>query len=552
MSTRLYLNFDILEELGSVEAIQYQTNSQFPKELTAIFQKGFDFSAEYNKLHGVPQTGEQALEKHTRMKSFIERDMAAELIRTIKKYTKINIQKIIANLPTSTENVFDMYIDTLYLDSGLSIFDVIINQTMYAQVSHSSVKTLLQDYANRIDKAKGTISLKDEFYYEIGIGVGWFVMDELYPDIGISFIPEELTAMVLHEVGHIFAFLEYSGDISYVGYYGNNILRDCKAMIKTDPKKHIGEIIEIAEQNKNKITDATSKKMVDVGIKFLKSYHNTLDDNSPMVISDQDKQIYLFQDSGKTVKAYIALAICVMIFSILLFVHEVFESMLFHPDRYDRELGFLDPRDSRDYVTNKNSTLLERLSDEHVSRYGMSKYINDSFFKIDKIISYNSKRGITIPLFNVRVRESRSFKLAIMITAIPSNITNLIKGIKYHDRTSNYEQTYVRLNRNINNLHDVIKNKHIDKQSRDRLIADIDYMTEQLIKHKNMYQLNVIAKTYRIIMNILPTIFVSTPKYILGNAGADKEFFELFEHLDNLLSNRSFYYSAKIAQTLGK
>ena len=47
---------------------------------------------------------------------------------------------------------------------------------------------------------------------------------------------------------------------------------------------------------------------------------------------------------------------------------------------------------SRDYTTEKNANMFERLADEYVSRYGMSKYLNDGLVRIHNLLDKYPER----------------------------------------------------------------------------------------------------------------------------------------------------------------
>ena len=103
----------------------------------------------------------------------------------------------------------------------------------------------------------------------INVPLGAFcITDIITKDLNLK--PEEIVAIFMHEIGHIMTIIEYMKDSMYLGYFGNNSLRDIKELVKNDPKKAISEIkkmsSEIEKRDKaKKYTKFTnvSKKLVD-------------------------------------------------------------------------------------------------------------------------------------------------------------------------------------------------------------------------------------------------------------------------------------------------
>ena len=211
-----------------------------------------------------------------------------------------------------------------------------------------------------------------------------------------------------------------------------------------------------------------------------------------------------------------------------------------------------DATNSNEYMTDKNMSIFERLADEYVSRFGLSKDLNNALLKIGFIYEELSKLHLVTLIYDKAARDSRMLRVVTFFLSIPSNILGYLVHLKVAGLSTGYEELYIRLKRNINNLHDVVKNRHLDPITRNTILDDIDDMNRTLVANKSNIELNAFDKVVKFILDIPDNILVQGGTYLFGSANADKEYMQLFEHLDELLSNKSFYYSASVARLLKK
>jgi len=533
---------------GSVEAINFQANSSFPIELTAIFQRVFDYIEEYGETH----TADEILKKHVSIKKFIIDVIGKEFIRIVEHHTMFKIRGITSELPNSHENITDVWVLTHNSSKNIAEIDAVINlaEGSGSNIDSSSLTNVLE-IGKSLDKKRGMILKGIGWDVSVGIPVGIFVINDILSKNveKCQMTAAEITSVFLHEIGHIFAFVEYSVDLCYTGYYGNNILRNITINLEKDPSSVIKEVLLISEKNLSTIENKTQKILLKNSVAILKRVEKIIavDDTD---IDPDDSIIY---NNISIMKHIIRFIISIMV--IIIFLSSKWIRLLFIPIRslFDLLINNLIIKDkSNEYVTDKNTSMYERLADEYVSRYQMGKQLNNSIIKLNNTYSELSKLGFRSPMYNKVIRDSMLLQILVHTLNAPSKLMAWLFFLKFNDASSGYEAIYIRLKRNISNLVDVIKDRKMDVNIRNSIISDIEEMEAILDKNKSTVTLNMFNKIIKLILNTPDIILVDSVRYVFGSAGADKEYMNLFEHLDNMLSNKSFFYSAKIASMFGK
>lgn len=561
--------FDYLNEIDSViirkhikaymdrsnEAINFQPNSAFPKELTVIFQKALDFCKAHDIEHGPVTSKEEAIIKHTRLRKLFDDELGYLLIRVIKKYTGFEISNLIYPKANSYDFIFSFAMCTHY-DDEIS-FDVF--QQMSNQIEGQPGKVVedpngleakLIKMSKDLDRVKGRIKNSEVINCSLYIPLGSFCIIDFVSnkDEKLQFTAEQIAAIYLHEIGHIFTYIEYLGDASYLGYFGNNILRTISKGMKENPKVTITQVNNLVNNNKSKIKNKSQQLIVDKALRLLNNLSPFV--NTEVDIDDETKQQYDFDVSIHvfTLLANLIVTIIMMCVSAPAFMLLPFAGS----DRFDSSFIEVENKNSREYHTKKNVSMIERLADEYVSRHQMSKHLNDGLMLFNKIFDELGKSGTLRPVYSKGLRDSKILKLITMLLTLPGSLLNYILFLKSADGTFIYEDTYTRLKRNINNLVDVLKDPGIDENIRNQIVDDIEYMEKAIADNVRKSELGMISKVLKFIIDLPHNLTVKPGKYILGSANADKEFTRLFEDLDHMLSNKSFYYSAKISKLFTK
>jgi hypothetical protein len=466
----------------------------------------------------------------------MEDDIFPAIRPIIEKYTGFRLKNMITQQANSFDDIFSIYMQIN--ETGDQMFDQIITGIYAAEGSDIGVdftdKNYLKvlDISRSLDKVKGRITRQNGMPVTICIPIGIFCMgDYIKKDLHkYQMTAEEIAAVTLHEIGHIFSFVEYMGDACFMGYFGNSIMRDVTASFHKDPLLTTDNIIAEAEKVKPK--DKRAAMLLEKSTAIAKRFRSGL--------VDGDGHYTEVGYSGVILRLILTILANITLLVGTIQLTTLFQMQLFLmnvlPDNKDIK---------RDYAAVKSASMFERLADEYVSRYQMSKHLNEALIKLGNMLA-NTKFLQFGPIYNARLNQSLILAIIIRVISIPNQLFYMTVRTLGHEKDGTYESDDVRLRRNISNLVDVLKDKSLPPEVRQTLVADIDFMEESLKKKETRYIYDFVSKLMGFIFSI-PANILSLPfTHILGSANADKEFFKLFEHLDQMMSNKSFYYAAKI------
>ncbi len=527
------------ETEGSTEAINFQVNSSFPKEISMLFQKVLDRSESL----GVTTTTKDAEIKHTELLNMLRNEINPQIAKVIEKYTNFKVREITSNHSQSVNDVCSFY---MMIDESSINFEKIIEAISLSEgtLYDKDIKILtdISAMSKSMDRVTGKIMSGSMLVIDINIPLSGFVIADYTGKPELQLTADELTAIIFHEIGHIFSFVEYIGDASYLGYYGNNVLRNITREFEKDPNKVMTDVANAAEKNISKVDNPIHKQLLKKGAMLLKktAYSEIIDKTN----GDTNY-------SGGIMVIIISLieAIASVMFT-LIWNSIILSILLAMPDRAIRRTGGKEQYLSREYTTTKNDSQYERLADEFVSRYQLSKHINSGLDKIIDIYKLIGSGGMFV-IYNKVIRDFFVTKIIFQLISIPSTVVNFIGKLRINGVDATYEDDLKRFRRNISNMHDLLKDLKLSSAVRQSIVEDIEEMELFLAKSKHKYNLNMVEKIARFIISSPSNLVFGTGGYVFGNANLDKEYKTLLDEIDNLLSNKSFYHAEKIKQVLG-
>lgn len=514
---------------SSMEAIDFQINSAFPKELDMIFQNVFDFLYEYEEKHR-GNDEYTAQNKFEQLYFFLEKKTTTDLKRCIYKHTGINISSFELIKPFVGSDVFDF---GMYTSSNSNAFRHIRSSITGFEINDSDdlkkAIRVFSELSNSLDKRSGKLGTKhNPLGYMLCIPIGIFSIKDLIKDgEKYQLSTQEITAAVLHEIGHTLTFIEYSQNVAYTGYYGNTILSNISDYLKAHPDRAVDEVLDIVQIYKSDV----KKNTVMSGIV-----------NALERFADKKEDSY----TKFPQLSYFLFMLLFAIFSLFYSIYVFSKNILFSPEYISQEFDNIDKNNSRDIITSKNLSMMERLADEYVQRFQYGKYIIGFFEKAHAFDKANSSSnpGFTLS-FSKQLQNSKHLILITQILTIPDRFVSYLNFIKKDGISSTYEHHLLRLRRNIDNLHVALKHKNMPEKVTQSILNDIDYMEDQLAEASKGVHLNAIEKSLRFVMNIIPKTAIGIYD-IFSKNNPYKEYEHLFEYLDSMLSNKSFYYAAKI------
>lgn len=529
---------DELHAIPALEAIDFQANSKFGDELRAIIQNVFDFVTSYNSdmaiddKQGTANAAEAKL-KHAAVKSFLLKTTQQDIKTTIKKYTNLSVSGLVAELPTTTSNVGSIYCWFTNPSDSLT-------RLVYAAEGHdvdiSSSSSGIHDelsVAMSMNRATGKI-MKSIASYEVFIGlpVSLFVYSDFLPANMVKHQLDsgQITAVLMHEVGHVFAFMESAVTMGYSHRYGNNLLKSSIREARDNPKDTI-KLLKKSDFKK------ATKLMSKSGIPIDKVVDR---------LSEADEAGY----SGNWVfKMTIKILLSFVTASLVNPVVAIFPFVASGVDTFKSSNSA--SRTSGSFKSNKsNLTMYERTADEYVSRYGYSRQLNEAIIKLDAVFTYLSAIGEHPVRFSQVARNSWTLQL-FMVSLQSSTIIIMFQVALLLGRFSPYEELEVRLRRNIQNLRDGLSDSAVPDSTKSSFIRDIDKMEADLKKMK-MGPIRNISLVFRFALNLFPKIVSGGIHRVFMSGDITSTYNKYLSRIDDVLSNKGGETAARIRDLINK
>jgi len=527
------------------EAINLQADSTFPKELISMFDRIFKFSSEHDKAHGEISNSDDALAKHSRMRLFIKKDIKPLFVKTVKKHTGMTLSDLITALPTNFDNISSVYCWLSGCDKLTS--DILISaqgasEDQLDRIQNSTIdKTLKMN--DSFDRAKGKI-LGDvkALKVKIGLPIGIFCIKDFMPPGYAKYQPnsEEIAAAILHEIGHVFGWVEYMADIAYSGYYGNNVLRAADSQIRKDPKQAKASIKKAIAAGKR-----SGVILPDIGIVLDKSSEilDTITIDSDFEVTKAEKAEYKLGTLAIFGKMLFNLMISISYAGATAGIYAASPLLMGG--------GSSKAKGSREFSADeKNNTIWERLADEYVSRFKMSKHLNTMLMKLGGIFKGLGTMGYGGPVFSKTMKYNYIVRSLVVVGNLPVNLFNYVIGTVFYKQSS-YEADIKRYKRNISNTIDLLKDSSLPANIRNEVVADVEKM-ERDLKRMSFVIPNMMHNFIKFVILLPPKIMHGALSKTLGSGGLSNEYSMMLNKLDDLLSNRANLYAAKIASIFDK
>ena len=359
-----------------------------------------------------------------------------------------------------------------------------------------------------------------------------FINEEVIP------VPQELTAILLHEIGHMLTILEYASHLMYTGYYGNNLVYNYlraneqqKKIIINDIKKNLGWLeklyIRIKSDNLLGKSAAAISTHIESIIRIIKIIQQIKHISKvltkivgivlPWIIS-----LYTFIIACDYVSVYL--------------LEEDIEALT--TKKYGK---------STEPASIRQSYLFETLADEFVSRFGYSRYLNSALEKIHRYKAAELSPYVA-DFMHTRARifnfVMNLFLSIIFTLRFPFLLFSVISK-------SEYQSLMERLERNLYNMYSVIKQtKDLPADYQKTLLRDIEDMRKRLhsFSMENMRQVSTYGKLFQTILDyiLLGKLQKALISGVFADAQMKTEVRKFLEVTDKLLSNSLYYHSAKL------
>ena len=522
----------MLPNIGSLEAINFQIDRKFPEALVGLVDEVFEFVDGYNTDFSIDPndgavTGKDAQLKHTAIQKFLLQTFQPKFKTTVKQFTKIDIDKLQVSTPVTNPGITAIYCDLTNIDTvttnmiaaAAGIVDANLTNTMDAVLKNQKLSSSLDKMSGVID---GSVA---DWKVVIGIPLGVFCFSDFLP-AGVAkdtqLTSSEIVATILHEIGHVFGFVEYLGHLCYTNRLGNSIVKDVEDGIQKNPEKAVYLLKKLSKKSSK-----LSSKFKDVGKVIVK-------------MSEADAKVYTESIVGATLLKILLNAFIFAYFVPVAIVATLNTDAISWPtpSKSGRK------NSSQFFDKSKNLTMYERYADEYVSRHMFSKYLNTSLMKIHKLMDHLAKVGIQPGRFNLVKRQSMTARAGNVLLNIPTFA--MIKWLNILTTNfSPYESDVKRLRRNIQNMRDGLSETDVSQEMKIQLLEEIKQM-EKDIKYIDWKPLYAVNRFSQFILLLLPKLVTGSIRTVFTSGDVSRTYNKYNEGIEKLLSNKGDQVATEI------
>ena len=536
------INLNSLGDLPSLESIDFQVNSKFPEALNELWKDIFKFKAEYEKDFNIDpvegaKNGAEAKAKHLAIREFIYKKIQPRFQKIVMKYTGVYIKNIISAVPTNQNNQFSVYCwlsnadaaAMKLLSSGIGLGD-----EQLISEKDASIKKLT-DMSKSLDKARGIVKKNTKMLeFKIGIPISIFTYEDWAgPAISkYAFNVEEITSVILHEIGHSITFITSFADMVYLNAYGNALINKHMHLLENDPKVAYKGMREANDMLGNK--SMVSNKVINK----LEQLHLTNEENE-----EYNDDLVVIMIIGKVIINYLMILNCAE------YLSRAMSMSIMLPFE---DIDWKSLTSSTHFNLGKNLTMHERYADEYVSRFKYSIHLNRALTKLSHVASSMNATGENSYKFVRWMRNSYMVHYFFALVNSPTNIIYSIMGIGFKNMSS-YESTRIRLDRNIQNLRDGLNTHEVPDQMKQDMLRDIDIMQRELDDKSSWGYLSYLSKgMIEFIMFLIPKLNYVVMSGGLGSGDVWRTYGRFIRGMDTLLTPRSGEIATRIKMIASK
>lgn len=407
----------ILDDLViSHEAISVQTDSKLGKRLTDMFN-------ECIKIRESKYQKDMSTNDLTKLITKVSNYISKTLPKIVDEETGIRVKNVICNNYRPTGYVAVDYFTDIDITAVNEIERAIVG------LDNATYKNISKGLSSRIDhivniastfdtKTSRFKNVKYKWPITLHIDTSLFIfLDAFYPS-DKPFEPEQATAVILHELGHIAIIAERAKSLVYVAKtVDDNIKKISKQTLSIEDTSNLLKsvrnmtdvVIEKGISESDRDTATKIKPIINTAIDLISYIDNTHTEHkfSNSILSKIDEPSYI---SGYIKKVIVN--ICELIIVLPLKILMTPLALLYS---LTPELNGMSSRKLSDIkYTAHNDYLLERAADEFVVRHGYAAHISTSLEKLIEIDSrYNGS--------NTLIRDSKFIQILTSITSFIEN-----------------------------------------------------------------------------------------------------------------------------------
>jgi len=411
----------------------------------------------------------------------------------------------------------------------------------------------------------------------VTIGIPLVDLDSVYNDDKLKMQPEELTAITLHEIGHLL-FVATGGILG--GYTGINIsmlnvnllnnFKKCKNNInalKAFTKELKSDALALTDMMEKHLKNEKDSKIKELGtniISFVKDICSWMDHK--LTTTEKIGLFILYFIMYTLIHMLLYLTIMIILFFFLwwfpplyatlgivlelYFVYltiknsiEKIEEIDFKDNNTEKNLKgsaeSLYDKLSRQLTTEQQYYANERFADEVVAKFGYSEYLATALSKFYGVPTAKSNSNW--------IKMKRTEKALLTNTGFTVNYfqqlltPSFVKNIISKDI---YENIYDRLYRMLQNNRALLKSEHLSKEYKSYIISQNEVINSQIKLMKRYYPFlekkeGLFAKLWSFLVNASPGSFET-------NSPELEKYTKLYNQFDEMMNNILFETSFKL------
>lgn len=537
--------------LGALEAIDFQPTKGLGDGLTKTFKEIMDYRDDLESRMDDNQL-KNVVRKYELVMDYFKNKTFSKIQKIVKDTTGVNLTDVYVLEPPMAQGMFAILVDSSNISKMVEFREYMIGKASYSKAAQLPnvdprdyiAKTLqLNIEKGKLEFGKIPVQTNSTLFFDFLYA---FFMDEIGPNIPKDrrLTPEELSAIIMHEVGHVITHIEYLMFGCYAGIAGTMDYKSIRERMLTEPKKVFNDKLleDNLKKSKQYLEDKEDKTSLDKfllkGVDFCLNFLEYMKQN-----------INKYVDNDGKIKVSKWMIILFSLFSLMViltinyvqyaaFITSTLMYTLMHLDfKYAAK-----PGGSKTTMTISNTQLLERLADEFVSRQGYGAYLASGLNKM--ILTLGSRLGNS---YSMVVPKMRKFFL-VKLFAIFSDLASYQVFLQFSkDKYTNpiYEMDVYRINRILENTYAAFK----DQEGLPKDFLEDQYKQIQMIKKtkKDTSFLFKVSKVFYYINEILSLrLFMPAVIQNVIDGRLTEEYKRLFDRLDALMNNELFVTSYKL------
>lgn len=436
------------------------------------------------------------------------------------------------------------------------IIDSMTGNSLYGSGINFSKKTYeeVKKIAASFDRRKGRVAVGTYLKKDLTMNfffdpyVAFLIRDTLHVHLDY-FTAEELTAITLHEVGHMMSLLEHCADMFYNVSLNASIIKSFKDTAPLSEKiKAVREIIK--DKNISKTISENSKlkpQEADAATEAVKNVDNFRKEDN---YNDSSWSFWNTILNFFISTYFLGCEILAWVFApVNAAVWQLVQDILISFGRdYVQKGGYNQPKYS-DYLSNKTTAFnWERWADEYVTRYGYGSHLNTGLNKLfDSMAKTQLFTGMNDKGVDTWLRNS---SVALALNYVLHYTWSILLGGNMDDGFGIYESQVDRMKRVIQDTANVFKRMDLPQEVVDLYIIEFEKCKKSLDEVSMARRgEHVFALFHRCVMSFIDPVQLGN-RLLRGNIKA--EYAQLANDIDELRSNQLYYNAAKINSILNK